>query len=196
MPTQKKPYLRKRNTPFTAMKHPLELFGYCPKCGSRAFDTNDFKSKRCADCGFVYYFNAAAATVAVIANERGEILVARRAKEPARGTFDLPGGFSDSLETAEEGVAREVMEETGLRLTKARYLFSLPNRYLYSGFEVHTLDLFFLCETEEGPLCPRDDVEALQWMSIDELNPDLFGLSSIKKAIEKLKTIYKERTIK
>ena len=178
------------------MKHPLELFTYCPKCGSPGFDANDFKSKRCACCGFVYYFNAAAATVAVIVNDKGEILVARRAKEPAKGTLDLPGGFADSLESAEEGVAREVMEETGLRVIKTEYLFSLPNIYMYSGFEVHTLDLFFLCQTEEAPLHAEDDVESLFWMSIDEINPCEFGLSSIKKGIEKFKTIYKERLTK
>lgn len=43
----------------------------------------------------------------------------------------------------EEGVAREVREETGLQVVEATYLFSLPNTYLYSGFLVHTLDLFF-----------------------------------------------------
>lgn len=44
--------------------HPLELFKYCPKCGSPHFEVNNEKSKRCADCGFVYYFNSSAATVA------------------------------------------------------------------------------------------------------------------------------------
>ena len=50
-----------------------------------------------------------------------------RAKEPAKDTLDLPGGFIDMNETGEEGVAREVEEETGLKVKKATYLFSLPN---------------------------------------------------------------------
>ena len=41
---------------------------------------------------FVYYFNPSSATVALILNERDELLVCRRAKEPAKGTLDLPGG--------------------------------------------------------------------------------------------------------
>ena len=37
-------------------------------------------------------------------------------------------------ETGEEGVGREVWEETGLKVEKATYQFSLPNIYIYSGF--------------------------------------------------------------
>ena len=77
------------------MEHPLAQFLYCPECGSSHFEVNNEKSKKCADCGFVYYFNPSAATVALILNEKNELLVCRRAKEPAKGTLDLPGGFID-----------------------------------------------------------------------------------------------------
>ena len=137
------------------MHHPLELFKYCPECGSAEFHVKDEKSKRCSDCGFVYYFNASAATVAFILNAKGELLVCRRAKEPKKGTLDLAGGFIDRFETAEEGVAREVLEETGLEVTETVYQFSLPNTYLYSGFLVHTLDMFFLCKVRRKKTCVR-----------------------------------------
>ena len=169
-------------------QHPLEIFGYCPRCGGKNFGINDFKSKRCADCGFVLYFNAIAATVSVITDGNGNILVARRAKEPAKGTLDLPGGFIDSFETAEQGVAREVKEETGLNVTSCRYLFSLPNKYIYSGFEEHTLDLFYLCRVEADDTPDADDdVEQLQWIAIEDLNPEEFGLESIREGIRKIK---------
>lgn len=170
------------------MSHPLDIFRHCPVCGKEGFAINNVKSKRCEGCGFVLYFNAISATVAVIMNEKDEILVARRAKEPAKGTLDLPGGFADSMETAEEAVTREVLEESGLRVTETKYLFSLPNKYLYSGFEEHTLDMFFLCRVESGD-CPvaNDDVEELAWMSLDDIRPELFGLQSIRRGIELLK---------
>ena len=95
------------------MPHPLSLFKFCPRCGSAQFAISDGRAKRCADCGFTYYQNASASTVAVIFNTRGELLTARRALEPARGTLDLPGGFVDPGETLEEGCRREVREETG-----------------------------------------------------------------------------------
>ena len=44
------------------MEHPFSQFKYCPKCGSVHFEINNEKSKRCADCEFVYYFNPSAAT--------------------------------------------------------------------------------------------------------------------------------------
>ena len=90
--------------------HPLEKFTYCPVCGSKHFGEHNFKSKKCDNCGFTYYQNPSAATAAFIVNGRGELLVERRGKEPAKGTLDLPGGFIDNDETAEEGVAREMVD--------------------------------------------------------------------------------------
>ena len=81
------------------MEHPLSQFRYCPKCGSEHFDIHNEKSKQCKDCGFVYYFNPSSASVALILNKQNELLVCRRAKEPAKGTLDLPGGFIDMAET-------------------------------------------------------------------------------------------------
>lgn len=106
--------------------HPLEKFEYCPRCGSHHFVENGARSRKCENCGFEYFMNPSAANVAIIRNSKGEILVTLRKQEPAKGTLDLPGGFTEIGETSEEGVVREVMEETNLKVTAARYLFSLP----------------------------------------------------------------------
>ena len=170
--------------------HLLDTFKHCPKCGSDTFAENDFKSKRCGNCGFVYYLNPSAANVAVITDGKGNILVATRSKEPAKGTLDLPGGFCDCHESAEEGVIREVLEETGLKVTATRYLFSIPNIYSYSGMEIHTMDLFFECRTaDNATLRAADDVQELQWMALKTLDSNLFGLRSIREGVERLKSI-------
>lgn len=167
------------------MEHPLSQFLYCPKCGSPHFVVNNEKSKKCDHCGFIYYFNPSSATVALIVNEKEELLVCRRAKEPAKGTLDLPGGFIDMSETAEEGVAREVFEETGLLVEETAYRFSLPNIYLYSGFAVHTLDLFFICKVKDSAcLKAMDDVEASFFIPLAEINPEKFGLHSIREGLK------------
>ena len=174
--------------------HLLDTFKHCPKCGSDTFSENDFKSKRCGNCGFVYYLNPSAANVAVITDGKGNILVATRSKEPAKGTLDLPGGFCDCHESAEEGVMREVLEETGLKVTATRYLFSIPNIYSYSGMEIHTLDLFFECRTEDNAtLHAADDVQELQWMAIETLDSSLFGLRSISEGIKRLKSFLRRK---
>lgn len=166
------------------MQHPLNQFLYCPECGSKHFNINNEKSRKCDACGFVYYFNPSAATVALILNEKNELLVCRRAKEPAKGTLDLPGGFIDMGETGEEGVAREVLEETGLKVDQAKYLFSLPNTYLYSGFTVHTLDFFFLCTVNDlSHFSAMDDVADSFFLPLSEIRPEDFGLDSIRKGL-------------
>ncbi|NDW17360.1 NUDIX domain-containing protein [Dysgonomonas sp. 216] len=167
--------------------HPLSQFKYCPKCGSVRFIENNFKSKKCEDCKFVYYFNSCGATVALIVNDNNELLVATRAHEPAKGTLDMPGGFVDMDETAEQAVIREVKEETGLDITNPKYLFSLPNIYVYSGFEVHTIDMFFVCLLSGAySLKADDDVAKLEFMKLSEIKPELFGLKSVKLGIEKI----------
>ena len=169
------------------MTHPFHDFLFCPKCGSSRFRENNEKSKKCSDCGFTYYFNSSTAVVAVIENNKEEVLVARRAKDPAKGTLDLPGGFVDTFETAEEAMEREVMEETGLSIFSSQYLFSIPNIYLYSGFEVHTVDLFFQCKIDDfSGLKAQDDVSELLFIRREELEPADFGLISIQKAIKKI----------
>ena len=95
-------------------EHPLEVFRFCPKCGSQDFKIHNALSRHCANCGFTFYQNPRASTAAFILNDKGELLVATRGKEPAKGTLDLPGGFVDNDENAEEGMVREIKEETGL----------------------------------------------------------------------------------
>lgn len=175
------------------MMHPLDKFAYCPVCGSRQFEVNNFKSKKCADCGFTYYANPCSATVAFIlrtvADADGsheEMLVATRAKEPAKGTLDLVGGFVDMEETIEEGMRREIMEETGLTVEAMEYRFSLPNLYEYSGMTIHTLDMFFVVRVDSN-VQPKadDDVAKLQWMRLEEIDYRLFGLRSISLGVKR-----------
>lgn len=164
--------------------HFSELFTHCPTCGSASFLQNNEKSKRCKDCGFVFYMNASSAVAAFILNDARELLVCKRAKEPEKGTWDLPGGFVDGDETAEEAMCREICEELQVNAIEANYLFSLPNLYEYSGLTVPTLDMFFSCKLDSNTkIIPSDDVEDCFFIALNEINPDLFGLKSIKKAV-------------
>ena len=167
------------------MEHPLEKFKYCPVCGSQHFVVNNFKSKHCQDCGFTYYANPCSATAAFIVNDNDEMLVVRRAKEPAKGTLDLPGGFCDMGETVEQGMIREIKEETGLDVKDIQYLFSSPNVYVYSGMGVHTLDMDFLVHVHGDAVAVKaaDDAAEALWIPVNKVNPADFGLTSIRNAV-------------
>ncbi len=69
----------------------------------------------CVQCGFVLYLNPKAVSAAVFSHDSGIVLV-RRAIEPAKGHWALPGGFVDLGETAAAAAIRETMEETGLQI--------------------------------------------------------------------------------
>ncbi len=144
----------------------MEKFAYCPICGSKHFVIHSFKSKQCQDCGFVYFANPCAATAAFIMNGKGELLVVRRAKDPAKGTLDLPGGFVDMYETAEEGMRREIREETGLEVGKLEYLFSSP-------------------VDDDVVVKAADDAAECLWIALDKVRPEEFGLLSIRHSVER-----------
>lgn len=164
--------------------HVLDKFKFCPVCGSPNFEINNIKSKKCKDCGFSYYLNASSATVALIVNEKNELLVVRRKNDPGKDMLDMPGGFVDMDETGEEAMAREVKEETGLEATEVSYQFSYPNTYLYSGFLVHTLDMFFKVKVKDlSHIEAMDDAAAYYWIPFSEIDIDKFAFDSIKKGL-------------
>lgn len=174
--------------------NPLDKFHYCPVCGSRNILANDFKSMRCEACGFVLYFNAAAACATVITNEHGELLVGVRGEEPEKGTLDLIGGFVDPGESSDQAIIREVEEETGIDLNalicqgKAtiRHLFSLPSTYLYSGLTIHTCDAFYhITIPSDTPIQAADDVASCFWTAPQDIRPEQFGLTSIREAVRR-----------
>jgi NADH pyrophosphatase NudC (nudix superfamily) len=164
--------------------HFSQLFQHCPVCGSANFKPNNEKSKRCESCYFVYYINASAAVAVFIENDEKQLLICVRGKEPAKGTYDLPGGFVDANESAEQAVIREINEELGANVAQSDYLFSLPNEYEYSGMTIPTLDMFYKCVLKDNRnLKPADDVAECFFLNKDEIDPGKFGLNSIRKAV-------------
>jgi len=155
---------------------------FCPRCGSERFGFKDGKSFSCAECGFEFYINAAAAVVALIEDDQGRLLLVRRAREPMKGTLDLPGGFADPGETLESALSREIQEELNLDIDSFTYFCSYPNTYLYGGIVYYTLDLAFVCTVKDlSRLRTGDDAGEHLFVSPGHIRLEDIGLDSIRE---------------
>lgn len=137
------------------------------------------------------YVNPSAAVGAFILNSKGELLVCVRANEPSKGKWDLPGGFVDDFETAEQAVEREIEEELGMKVDGGVYLFSEPNEYTYSGWTLPTLDMFFLFELDEVNPQPADDVADCHFVPLEQVDVARFGFLSMQRAVTRFKQTYR-----
>jgi len=162
----------------------VSQFRHCPRCGTSELERHSEKSVRCPACGFLFFFNTAAAVVALITDREGRLLVTKRALDPAQGSLDLPGGFVDAHETAEEALSREIREDLNPEITGLRYLFSVPNIYDYAGVRYHTVDLAFACEVRDlTMLRPSDEVAEILFLRPEDLDANAFGLRSMREVI-------------
>ena len=166
--------------------HPRDVIKYCPRCGSKAFITNDMgRSFDCEGCNFKYYFNNSAAVACLIFNQEGKLLLTRRAIDPAKGMLDLPGGFVEPMERVEEAIVREIREELGVLITNAEFLVSFPNEYVFSGFSVFTIDMACICSVDDlSSIVPADDVSSVEFLFPEEIKHELLCFQSMSKIID------------
>lgn len=96
----------------------LDLYIFCPHCGnSLVLKTIDNeKVKTCGKCNFIFW-NKPKPVVSILLHKNNKILMLKRAKEPFKDYWVLPGGFIGYTETAEEAVKREAKEEIGSDVT-------------------------------------------------------------------------------
>jgi 8-oxo-dGTP diphosphatase len=147
-----------------------ELTGWrwCPRC--RAELEGDDSRTACANCGFVAYANSKA-TAGALVEEDGRVLLARRALEPFKGRWDIPGGFLDEGEHPLDGLRRELREETGLEVEPVDFLGFWMDSYGGDSTAEATLNLYWTARVVGGEPEPDDDVNELRWFKAGELPP-------------------------
>ena len=168
-----------RNLP---KEHAVNFLKYCPHCGSEQFVAQSTKEFACAQCGFHFFTNSAAAVAIIIENERGEIMLTRRARDPWKGMLDLPGGFVDPGESVEQAAHREIREELGIEIDHLQYFASSANKYVFSNYLIETTDICFTCVASlpSGAIVPMDDVCEILWLAPDDINLETIGGESIR----------------
>ena len=97
---------------------------------------------------------------------RDKILLVERGKEPLKGYWSLPGGALETGETLEEGIVREVREETGLEVKPVKVLeiFERIIRDTQGAPEYHYVLIDYICRVSGGSLRAADDASRAAWI--------------------------------
>lgn len=162
---------------------------YCRRCGT-GFVTQSKHVYTCKN-NHTIYANASPATAAIIINPENEALVIKRAIEPAKGAFDLPGGFCDGAETLEDAIRREITEEVGITPDMYNEL-----RFVCSGIDNYDLagEVLAVCATvfyvrlhKNATPKPDDDAAEAFYVPLAEIKPEQFYFPAQKKALAIIK---------
>ncbi len=108
---------------------------------------------------------------AVVVRE-GAVLLVKRASEPLKGQWSLPGGAVELGETLREAIKREVREETGLEIDILDVIevFDRISRDAENRPRYHYVLIDFLCAAVAGSSQPGSDVAAVAWARPGELS--------------------------
>ncbi|MBE7007607.1 MAG: NAD(+) diphosphatase [Ruminococcaceae bacterium] len=138
---------------------------FCGRCGEKTVHDEKERMMRCPRCGNLI-FPKIMPSVIVAVTHGDRLLLTRYANRPGASRFALVAGFTEIGETAEETVAREVMEEVGLRVKNIRYYKSQP-----WGISAGGLLLGYWCEVDGDDTIRLDHVELADgaWVTRDEL---------------------------
>ena len=157
---------------------------FCLQCGASLRSVRDGRRvrRRCPRCGFTFYDNPVLASCAVV-TRRGRVLLARRAHEPCAGLWDLPGGFLEAGETPERGLVRELREELGAKVRRARLVGFEPDHYGPGGFP--TLTAIYRVDLIPGPIRCADDVSEVRWFPRASIPFRSVAFLSMRRALRK-----------
>ena len=115
--------------------------------------------------------------VGAVVVDKGRVLLVRRGREPLKGQWSIPGGLLEIGESLTDGVAREVLEETGL-VVETVELIELLDRIHHEDNRVryHYVIADYLCRVSGGALLAGSDADEVRWAERAEWN----GHSALK----------------
>ena len=109
--------------------------------------------------------------VGAILFDAGRVLLVERGRPPLEGTWSLPGVVVETGERLQDGLQREIREETGLevRVLEVVEVFERILRDEAGRPEYHYVLIDYLCERTGGDLRAGDDVRRAEWVERDRL---------------------------
>lgn len=126
-----------------------EVMNYCSKCGNaveyREVPGDFLKRYVCSSCHTIHYTNPKLVVGALIYHE-DKVLLCRRAIEPRYGYWNLPAGYLEDNESAEQGAVRETWEEAGAKIDieGVMVVYNLPQaNQVYIHFLARLADINF-----------------------------------------------------
>ncbi len=156
--------------PIVAFVGELDAWNHCPGCGAPV--RPEAGHVECGACGFVAYANPKPTASALIADDEGRVMLSKRARDPAAGKWDLPGGFLEEDEHPLDCLHRELREEAGIGLRDTEFVAVFMDRYGDGPRDVSTLNVYYSARIGEGTPEPSDDVVELRFFALDEIPED------------------------
>jgi ADP-ribose pyrophosphatase YjhB (NUDIX family) len=109
--------------------------------------------------------------VGAVVVDSNRVLLVRRGQEPLRGKWSLPGGLLELGESLQDGVVREVREETGLAVKPVELIELLDRVHREDGrVRYHYVIADYLCRVVGGLLQAASDADAVRWVERSEWN--------------------------
>lgn len=142
--------------------------GYCGVCGDSTEIFRAGWARKCEGCG-LEHFPRVDPVVIMLAEHDGKVLVGRGLNYPER-RYSALAGYVEPGESIEEGVARELLEEAGVRVKSVRYVASQPWPFPAS------LMIACIAEAESAAVViDRTELADLMWVDRDQVAAALAG---------------------
>ena len=122
---------------------------------------------------------------------RDRVLLVQRGREPLKGLWSLPGGVVRAGERLEDGIRREVREETGLEVRPIGVfeVFERLNQDPRGRLEYHYVLIDYLCRVTGGELRAADDASSAEWVR----QPDLARYPITEGTLDVIRRAFRKR---